>query len=310
MFIQPYPQRPLDDRPRPSSPDPKVEIPSKDSLARDIVSVGAAGLAGTAGSVVGLGSGLVKGGIRNYPAHLKKGARTAAPWGATFGKVAGCTGAAVLVAGMVALSPVAAVGCAATGFGWGTLKGAAKIAKPQIKATTKPAARLGKSALATVAGVAGALVGGLAGGILALPTLISPGAGMLIIPNAAVGGGRLGQLGGKLLGGVVGTVVGGAVGVTLGTAVSVVKGAPEGIRNGWRFFKQGLKSLKKLPGLAKRVWAGGKKGGESLGNGAGQLTGGSVGLLTGTAATLGDGFGGSAQTAKAWGSAAFEKTQG
>lgn len=305
MFIHPTPPSSPIAHSKKKNPEPE----SQGGLVRDVLALGAGASAGVGGGVVGLGTGLAKGARENYPAHVKKGAGLGKSGVGQFGRVAGATAAAATVAAATVLSPVVAAASAVGGFGRGTLKGASKVLPQQVKPAARVGARWAKSALGFVGKVAGSLVGGVVGGVLTIPTLLSPRAGLLIIPAASVAGSQVGGATGRLVGGLVGKVVGGTLGAVVGGAVSLVKGLPEGFRGGVNGAREGAKVLTSLPAFAKQTWKVGTEGGEAILGTVGQIVGGTAGALTGTVETLGDGLRGSATTAQRWAIDAHESAK-
>lgn len=314
MNIQPSVSRPLlakaplQQTPPPAPPQEPVE--GEGVSFRDVAALGAGALAGVAGAVVGLGEGTIKGAIKNFPAHVGKGADIGQAVGTPVGKVLGGAGAVALIGAGAVAAPALTVLAAAGGAINGTITGAVLQAETEIPKAVEAGAKWGETTFASALQTAGAAVGGALAGLAVLPTIVYPPLGKTLIPAAyAKGqewGGKAGEFAGSHLGEALGTV-GGAV---AGVGISTYKGLPMGYEMGKEAGKETASMITDLPDFARETWNAGYHGGGDLVGGAAGFAGGTVGVLTASGATVFSAIETSAQRASGWASATAEFVRG
>lgn len=223
----------------------------KSSVVRDVVAVGAGAVAGIAGGTYGLGEGLIKGAVTNYPKHvsggLKVGRKALTPVGGATGALVavGLTGAAAIAV------PLTTALSAGLGLVGGTALSAVTLAPSSITSGAKQGAEYLShkgEALGTVGATVGKYVGGALGGIGGAVAAVVKGvpygwgiAGTELkagvddlkgLPQFAKDTWNTTYNGGRKIAGNVGAVGGATVGVVTGTGATVIDGAATSIKRG------------------------------------------------------------------------------
>jgi hypothetical protein len=216
-----------------------------------VVAFGAGAVAGVAGGVYGLGEGLVKGGIKNYPQHIKGGANVGkailTPVGGATGAIA--TGLTVAVAGIGA--PVVAGLSVGVGLIGGTAIGAVKNLPSSVVETGKQGAEAGSrigSGLGKVGSAVGRVVGATLGGLGGIGVAVAKGfpdgvelaksefkAGVELVtglPKFAKDTWNIAYHGGRNFAGGTGALGGALVGAATATGATVVDGGVNAVKRG------------------------------------------------------------------------------
>lgn len=232
----------------PGQPDPPAE---KSTIVRDVVAVGAGAVAGVAGGVYGLGEGLIKGAVTNYPKHVSTGIdlgrKVLTPVGGATGALVavGLTGAAAVgiplltafnaSAGFIGGTLVSGVENAAENIGAGAKKGADYLSQ-KGEALGKVGATVGKyvgGALGGVGGAVASFVKGVPEGWAAAKQELVSGKDQLVgLPNFAKETFNSAYTGGRSIAGTVGAATGGTVGVFSGTGATIVDGISNSVQRG------------------------------------------------------------------------------
>lgn len=309
--IQTAPQTPPTKTPPGATPTPPEKPPVDGGIGfRDVAAIGAGAVAGTAGAVYGLGEGLVKGGIKAFPSHLRKGADIGQKVLSPVGNAVGGAAAVVAVGGAAIGTPILAVLATAGGALNGTIEGAVVAGQTEMPKAVEAGSQWGASAFGTALKAVGSAIGGVGAALVVLPSILYPPVGKELIPNAfhkgVEVGGKVGQTAGEAVGGVLGGVGGGAVGV----AVSTYKGLPEGYRQAKEAGSETAKLITELPSFAKEAWNAGFNGGGAVAGSVGKIAGGTVGFATATGATIGSGLSGSINRATGWAGATADFVRG
>lgn len=237
--------------PAPKSKNEAQPAEKEGSVLRDVLSVGGATAAGTAGGIYGLAEGSAKGAKGNYTKHIKQGAKIGkavlTPVGGAVGAIA--TGLAVSVAAMGA--PIAAVLSTGLGFIGGTAVSALAQGPATVSQTARAGAQLGANAgrvLGAPGAVVGTIVGSAVGAVGGL--FVAAGKGL---PNGMKVARQGASMGGKLIGGVpkfsqdtwniaynggraaaggVGLALGGTAGAITATGATIIDGLTGGVQRG------------------------------------------------------------------------------
>ena len=305
MNIQPKistaPQTPATKTPPGATPNPPEKPPVEDGIGfRDVAAVGAGAVAGAAGAVYGLGEGLIKGGIKAFPAHVGKGAQVGQKILSPVGKAVGGAAAVVAVGGAVVAAPALTILATAGGALNGTITGAVVVGQTEVPKAVEAGSQWGANAFGTALKTVGSAIGGVGAALVVLPSILYPPVGKELIPNAfqkgSEVGGKVGQFAGEAVGDALGALGGGAVGV----AVSTWKGLPEGYQQAKEAGAETAKLITDLPSFAKSAWNTGFNGGGEVAGTVGKVVGGTVGFATATGATIGAGLNGSIERATGW----------
>ena len=315
MNIQPKistaPQTPPAKAPVNTEPTPPQDPPAEDRVTfRDVAAIGAGAVAGTAGAVYGLGEGLIKGGIKAFPAHVGKGAEIGDKVLSPVGNAVGGAAAVVAVAGAVVATPALTVLSTVGGAVNGTIEGALVAGQTEVPKAITAGSEWASSAFGTALKTVGAAIGGVGAALVVLPSILYPPIGKELIPNAYRKGVEVGGQVGQIAGEAVGEVVGGIGGAVAGSAVSVYKGLPEGYEQAKTAGLETAKLVTELPSFAKEAWKTGFHGGGEIAGTVGSIAGGTVGFATATGATIGAGVNGSIDRATGWASATADFVRG
>lgn len=277
---------------------------------RDVAAIGAGVVAGSAGAVVGLGEGLIKGGIKAYPKHIGEGAKIGREIAAPVGTVVGGAAAIAAIGGAAVAAPALTVMAAAGGAINGTLSGAYIHGQTEVPKAIEAGTQWGESALGTALKTVGGAIGGTVGALLTLPTIIYPPLGKELIPEAFAKGKEWGGAGGEAVGEFLGGAVGGLGGAVAGGATSLVKGLPDGYQMGKDCARETSQLITELPSFAKHAWTAGTQGGAELAGDLGSMAGGTTGFITATGATVLSGIDTSIERATGWAGSASDFVRG
>lgn len=315
MNIQPKisiaPQTPPAKAPVNTEPTPPQDPPANDGVTfRDVAAIGAGAVAGTAGAVYGLGEGLIKGGIKAFPAHLSKGAEIGDKVLSPVGNAVGGAAAIVAVGGAVVATPALTILATAGGAINGTIEGALVAGQTEVPKAISAGSEWASSAFGTALKSVGAAIGGVGAALVVLPSILYPPVGTELIPNAFRKGVEVGGQVGQTAGEAVGEVVGGIGGAVAGVAVSAYKGLPEGYEQAKTAGLETAKLVTELPSFAKAAWNTGFHGGGEIAGTVGRVAGGTVGFATATGATIGAGVNGSIERATGWAGATADFVRG
>ena len=315
MNIQPKistaPQTPPTKAPVTTEPAPPQDPPVQDGVTfRDVAAIGAGAIAGTAGAVYGLGEGLIKGGIKAFPAHVGKGAEIGDKIFSPVGNAVGGAAAIVAVGGAAVATPAMAVLATVGGALNGTIEGSLVAGQTEVPKAISAGSEWAASSFGTALKAVGSAIGGVGAALVVLPTILYPPVGKELIPSAFHKGVEVGGQVGQAAGEAVGEVVGGFGGVVAGVGISVYKGLPEGFEQGKTAGLETAKLITELPSFAKAAWETGFHGGGEVAGTVGRVAGGSVGFATATGATIGAGVNGSIERASGWASATADYVRG
>lgn len=302
------PQAPRNLAQAPLANTPPADTPPTDSgvTFRDVAAIGAGVVAGSAGAVVGLGEGLIRGGIKAYPQHIGQGADLGRKIASPLGAVVGAGVAVTAIGGAAAAIPVFTVLAAAGGALNGTIEGTYTHGQTEIPKAIDAGARWGEGALATAFKAVGGAIGGAVGALITLPTIVYPPLGKKLIPEAFAQGQEWGATAGEVTGSYLGAAVGGLGGAVAGSATSLVKGLPQGYETGKACAKEAASLTVELPDFAKAAWSAGTEGGAQLAGDLGGIAGGVTGFATATGATVISGVSTSIDRASGWAGAASD----
>lgn len=223
----------------------------KSSIVRDVVAVGAGTVAGVAGGIYGMGEGLIKGAVTNYPKHVGAGIdigkKALTPIGGATGALvaAGLTGAAAIgIPVFTALSATAGLvgGTVVSGFTnapenivAGAKKGADYLSQ-KGEALGTVGATVGKyvgGALGGIGGAVASFVKGVPDGISVAKQELLHGKDQLVgLPTFAKETFNAAYTGGRALAGNIGAAAGGTVGVFSGTGATILDGASNSVQRG------------------------------------------------------------------------------
>lgn len=232
----------------PGQPEPPAE---KSTIVRDVVAVGAGAVAGVAGGIYGLGEGLIKGAVTNYPKHVSTGIdvgrKVLTPVGGATGALVavGLTGAAAVgiplltalnsTAGFIGGTLVSGVENAAENISTGAKRGADFLSQ-KGEALGQVGAVVGKyvgGALGGVAGAVASFVKGVPDGWSAAKQEFVVGKEQLAgLPNFAKETFNAAYTGGREFAGSVGAATGGTIGVFSGTGATLVDGMANSVQRG------------------------------------------------------------------------------
>lgn len=203
-----------------------------------------------------MAEGLIKGGIKNYPTHVKAGAELGNKIASPIGGAVGAIATGISVAGAAVITPLAAV--LATGLAGviDTGVSAVKHTPAAVAETGKKGAEIGAGAgakLGKVGETVGKYVGGAVGGIAGLFVALGRGVpdglkgakeqalfGVDLVkglPQASKETWNVLYPGGRKIAGAVGTLGGGTVGLGTATVHTGVDGMANSIKRGAQWGK-------------------------------------------------------------------------
>lgn len=203
------------------------------------------------GGIYGLGEGLVKGSIKNFPSHVTTGAKIGSaittPVGGALGAIATGTIVAVAAIGAPVLSGLA-VGLGMVG---GTAFSAAKQLPSSVSQTARGGAAVGARAgqvLGPIGAAVGGVVGGTLGGAAGLVVALAKGlpGGLEVAKKEAVAGYNLttslpqfakgtwntAYHGGRAGAGGLGALTGGLTGLVTATGATGIDGVANSVSRG------------------------------------------------------------------------------
>lgn len=294
-----------------AAPTPPENPPTDSGIGfRDVAAVGAGAVAGTAGAVYGLGEGLIKGGIKAFPSHVRTGAEVGQKILSPVGKAVGGSAAILAVGGAAVGAPVLTILATGSGALHGTIEGAVTAGQTEVPRAIDAGSQWGASAFGTALKTVGAAIGGVGAALVVLPTILYPPVGKELIRQAFHKGVEVGGQVGENVGEAVGSAIGAVGGAGVGVAVSTYRGIPEGIQQAKDVGWETAQLIKELPTFAKDAWHSGINGGGAVGGAVGKVAGGSVGFVTATGATIGAGVSGSIDKATGWAGATADFVRG
>ena len=240
-----------------TTPQPPESEGGKDSsFLRDVAAIGAGAGAGLAGGIYGLGEGLIKNGIENFPTHVSGGAKIGQKITTPVGGALGALATGVIVGAAAIVTPVAAVLSTAVGALGGTLVSALQHSPSAVVETAKKGAEIGArtgQGLGKVGETVGKYVGGAIGGIAGLGVALGRGipAGLEIgkeqaklgldsmkaLPTMAKETWNVAYPGGRKIAGSVGQLAGASTGLVTASGETLVEGMANSVKRGAQWGK-------------------------------------------------------------------------